>query len=33
MMLIDVIDNYLAQKRSLGMRFESPRCCCAGFAA
>ena len=24
MMLIDVIDNYLAQKRSLGMRFESP---------
>ena len=23
-MLIDVIDNYLAQKRSLGMRFESP---------
>jgi len=24
MMLMDVIDNYLAQKRSLGMRFESP---------
>ena len=24
MMLTDVIDNYLAQKRSLGMRFESP---------